>query len=367
MSAPGQRRALPRAALVVAITVLASALVASSAWWSHGVTTTTTAPTTTTTIARERPQRGWAVASTSGRGVLVDVTTVAVGGASFRVVRLRARTTLLRWHVGLGDPRAWMRVPSDAGPSIDWPVEGPPGVVAVFNGGFKQSAGAGGAMADGLVLEPPIAGRMTIALDAAGHWAMGVWGAAFPPKGFHPISYRQNLVPLVRGGAPTAAASGPVGAWGSVLGPRPEVPRTGLGVDAKGNLLYVATMDDVLPLQLARALVRAGALEAMQLDINPYWPIAGATRAPVHGSHAHYPIQLPGSHHDADVYNTGWIRDFFVAMAEPSTWTCDWTGAGLGEGAVPRPQGLSLTGDCSGVTPVRPPTTTTTSTAAQRG
>ena len=210
---------------------------------------------------------------------------------------------------------------------------------------------------------------MTIAVDAAGHWAMGVWGAPdFPPKGFEPVSYRQNLVPLVLDGAPTPAASGPVGAWGSVLGPSPAVARTGLGEDARGNLLYVATMDPVLPIQLARALVKAGAVSAMQLDINPYWPILGVTRAPVHGAHAGYPLQLAGSHHDAAVYNTGWIRDFFVAMAEPSTWTCNWASAGLGALGAPRPQPLRPVGDCSGVTPARtPPTTTTPSTASQRG
>ena len=43
-------------------------------------------------------------------------------------------------------------------------------------GGFKKSAGAGGAAADGVTLEPLVAGDMTLALDAAGHWSMGVGG-----------------------------------------------------------------------------------------------------------------------------------------------------------------------------------------------
>jgi len=327
-------------AAVVALTTLAVGRGATP-------TTSTSPPVTTTTVVRERPQAGWAVASASGRGVMVDVTTIRVHGARFRVVRLRARTTFLRWHVGLGDPANYALVPLDAGPSIDWPDEGPAGVVAVFNGGFKQAAHAGGAMADGLVLVAPTPGLMTIALDAAGHWAMGEWGRNFPPIGFHAVSWRQNLGPLVLNGAPTAAASGPVGAWGSPLGQVPSEPRTGIGVDRSGNLLYVATMSAVLPIQLATALVRAGAVTAMELDINPYWPILGVPTAERHHPGMPYAIGLAGSEHAATVYDTGWFRDFFVALAEPTRWTCQWTGPGLHAGAVPQPQRLRRVGVCS--------------------
>jgi hypothetical protein len=48
--------------------------------------------------------------------------------------------------------------------------------------------------------------------------------------------------------------------------------RTGLGVDANGNLLYLAAPDQAAP-TLARLLVHAGAVRAMELDINPEWPI----------------------------------------------------------------------------------------------
>jgi len=281
-------------------------------------------------IPTERPQPGWTVASSSARGVMVDYRNIVVGAVTFRAIRLRARTTLLRWHVGSVDPPHPATLPLDAGPSIDWASEGRAGVVAVFNGGFKRSADAGGSQVDGVPLVPMLAQRMTIALDAAGHWAMGRWGSDFPPRGFHAIAYRQNLVPLVWNHHVTAAGmSSNWRQWGDPLGEVPPEARSALGVDARGNLIYVATMHPILAPALGAALVEAGAVMGMELDINPYWPILGASFHPLHRPGA-LPVQLPLSQHSPTIYETGWERDFFVALAEPNAWRCEWTSPGLG-------------------------------------
>ncbi len=302
--------------------------------------------TTTTTVPLSRPQAGWVVASSSARGVLVDYTDVNVDGAVFRVLRLRARTTLLRWHDGSLDPPGAALLPPDAGPAIDWASEGRAGVVAVFNGGFKRSAYAGGAVADGVTLEPLVAGDMTLAINAAGHWDMGVWGAkGFPSPGFGAISLRQNLGPMILDGKLTpATAPADYAQWGSVYPSGSLAPRSGLGVDARGNLLYAASMDRVDVAQLATALLRAGALSAMQLDINPFWPTMGASRTPLHAPGT-FAVQLDNAEHDPSIYETGWQRDFFVALAEPAPWVCAWASPGLKAGvAGAQPQPLSLTG-----------------------
>jgi hypothetical protein len=348
--------------------------VTSAVVFADNATTTTSTSTTTTTIARERPQTGWAVASSSARGVMVDYRMVRVAGATFRVIRLRARTTLLRWHVGTIDPLLSAKAPADAAASIHWPSEGLAGVVAVFNGGFKQAANAGGSMADGFTFIAPQRGRMTIALDAAGHWAMGIWGHAdFPPTGFRPISFRQNLGPLVMNGRPTPSAlSANWRIWGTPLANVPPEPRTGLGVDANGNLLFVGTMGHVLAPALARALVAVGAVRAMQLDINPFWPILGAAFHPVHGPGGKFEVQIPGSQHSPNVYDAGWQRDFFVALAEPDSWTCQWRSAGLGSArpgtAVPQiirrvGAGCVVTTTTTTATTVVTSTTTATTTS----
>ncbi len=311
--------------------------------------TTTTTTTTTTTVPLAKAQPGWVVASTSARGVMVDYRDENVGGAVFRVLRLRARSTLLRWHDGSQDPPSTTgELPADAGPSIDWASEGRAGVVAVFNGGFKKSAEAGGAVADGVTLEPLVRGDMTLAINAEGHWSMGVWGApGFPAPGFDAISYRQNLGPLILHGALTPAATSPYWQYWGATWPTTAgayTSRSGLGVDRHGNLLYASAIGHVDPAQLATALLRAGAVDAMELDINPAWPIMGASNAPLHAP-GPLTVQLAYAEHDPTIYESGWERDFFVALAEPGPWACRWASPGLTPGvAGAQAQPLSLAG-----------------------
>jgi hypothetical protein len=343
---------------VAFVSVVADVPSATSALSSAGAISTTP----------EARQAGWTAVSVSSRGVMVDYRDLNVSGAVFRAIRLRARTTLLRWHVGSGDPNAWAQAPADAAARIDWRSEGPPGVVAVFNGAFKQSAHAGGAVVDGVVMINLVVGSMTIALDRAGHWEMGPWGAKnFPTRGFHPISYRQNLTALVLDGALTpGASSSNWHQWGSPLNYNPLTARTGLGVDAHGNLIYVATMTPVMPVALASALLRAGAVTGMQLDINPFWPIAGVAARPLHTSTDQFALQLPASQHNASIYDSSWQRDFFVALAEPNSWLCSWTSAGvLSVVHHVQPQPLRIAGrGCRPPSPTSTPTTTApTSTA----
>jgi hypothetical protein len=292
---------------------------------------------------------------------MAEYRNIRVGAVTFRALLLNARTALLRWHVGSTDPNHASAAPVDAGHAIDWKSEGPPGVVAVFNGGFKQSADAGGSMVDGVTLVPLVRGLMTIALDAAGHWEMGVWGSSgFPTSDFRAISYRQNLAPLVLGGSLlTAGAAANWEKWGSPLNNAPLEPRSGLGIDRQGNLIYVATMQGVLQTQVGEALIKAGAITGMQLDINPDWPILGASFSPLHAAGGRFPVQLPQSEHNPSIYETGWTRDFFVALAEPANWTCSWSSPGLtGPPGVAQPQPLSLVGaNCarSSSGPAQPP------------
>ena len=297
-------------------------------------TSSTSSSTTTSTLPLELHQPGWTIVSESGRGVMVDIRNIDVGGVVYRAVRLRARTTLLRWHVGAGDPTRWAQAPLDATAHIDWSTEGHAGVIAVFNGGFKQAAGAGGAVVDAMTLNPLVKGDMTVVINRFGHWALGVWGApGFPQPGFDPIEYRQNLGPLVAHGHPTPASnSNDPTVWGSPLHNVAAEPRSALGVDAAGNLIYIATMQPTLAHSLALALVGAGAVSGMELDINPYWPILGAASTPLHAPGGTYGVQLVNSEHSPSVYDAGWERDFFVALAEPSNWKCAWASAGLRAG-----------------------------------
>jgi hypothetical protein len=332
-------RYLPRHVLLrIGGALVVAAILGTGAVFTLDTSTTTTTTTTTTTLPPQLPQAGWTVVSTSKRGVMVDTKVIdiprssftfhgvatSIAPSGFTVARFRATTTAFHWHVGSIDPPgATDIVTSEAAPSIDWATEGLVGVVGAFNGGFKSIGGAGGIILDGHQLEPMLNGEATIAIDQYGHLSIGQWGTTMPLHHTKVLVYRQNLGILVNHGLIAATAlddDWPV--WGSPLNHFPLQPRTGIGIDANGNVIYVATMSNVLPRQLAQALVKAGAVIGMQLDMNPFWPIMGLASSPLHAPSQSFDVTLPGSEHSPQVFETGWERDFFVAMAEPASATC---------------------------------------------
>lgn len=278
---------------------------------TRGSTSTTRAPMPTTTTTTTVPaQPGWAVLATESTGVAVDERTAAAAdGTTVRVIRFRANQVRFDLHVGSQDPpSALASLPADAQPSIA-PTEAPH-LLAAFNGGFKAGSGAGGVEVDGNVLTPLVAGMASLLVDPSGHASIGVWGSpGVPPAGTPPWSVRQNLPPLVAGGAVSPQAA-TWGAWGATLGGGAYVARSALGMDAAGDLLYAASMSTV-PLDLAEALVGAGAVIGMELDINPAWVQADVASAPG----APLTAEVPGQNPPADQYQAGWTRDFVAVLA----------------------------------------------------
>ena len=80
---------------------------------------------------------------------------------------------------------------------------------------------------------------------------------------------RQNLPLIVENGRPAPNLENEA-QWGATVGNAVLVWRSAVGVDAHGNLIYAAGEDQTAG-SLARALIRAGAVRAMELDINSYW------------------------------------------------------------------------------------------------
>lgn len=153
-------------------------------------------------------------------------------------------------------------------------------LVAAFNGGFMMSVAQGGYFTEGQTVFPLKTGAASLVIYSNGSIDIGPWGSG---PGFtlsaNVVSVRQNLSPLVVNGAPTPlASSSNWQIWGatcsktSCTGPGIEHQwRSGIGMTADGAAVYV-TGPSLDPLQLAQLLVRAGAISAMQLDINPDWP-----------------------------------------------------------------------------------------------
>jgi hypothetical protein len=210
-------------------------------------------------------------------------------------------------------PGALDEVPPDAGDAVSTTNAESALLVGAFNGGFKRDAGAGGVLADGTVVSPLSSGFASAVIDRSGALTIGTWGSTAPGSVSSIVAVRQNLGMLVVDGRPTAAALAGPGDWGQILGTSPLVARSSLGVDGAGNVYYAAA-EHALPADLAQALVAVGVQSAMQLDINPYWPILGI--APTPG--ASMASMLPGSTMGPDVFLEGWQRDFFTVLAKPS-------------------------------------------------
>ena len=210
-------------------------------------------------------------------------------------------------HNGSADPGKLLAGKVLAGPKISGASRTQ--LLAAFNGGFMMKSLAGGYEQEGHVARPLRAGLASLVIDKSGRARIGVWGSGVPAPGEDVYSVRQNLWLLVSGGKPTAE-SARWQRWGGTIGDQEYVARSALGQNAAGDLLYAASMS-TSPEDLAKALAGAGAVVAMELDINPEWVQLDVARAPGGPLTA----EIPGQHRPANQYLTGWTRDFIAILA----------------------------------------------------
>lgn len=98
--------------------------------------------------------------------------------------------------------------------------------------------------------------------------------------------------------------------------------RSGVEVTADGALVYV-TGPGLAPLQLAELLARAGAVRAMELDINPDWPVLATydpaspngLAAPANGTKlVPTSVQGPWTFFEPSWAEPSWARDFVTML-----------------------------------------------------
>jgi hypothetical protein len=161
-------------------------------------------------------------------------------------------------------------------PSVSLPSRGPMEVppaarhnlVATFNSGFKLVDSGGGFATGGHTYAPLKRGLATMVRYRDGHVNVISWNGG-PNVGPNIIYARQNLPLIVNHGRPNPNLSdGPQ--WGATLGNAIQVWRSGVGIDRRGDLIYAAANYQTVG-SLAGILLRAGAVRAMELDINTYW------------------------------------------------------------------------------------------------
>lgn len=164
-----------------------------------------------------------------------------------------------------------------------------PSVVAAFPGGFKVSDARGGFYLNGHTVGRLQADSASLVTYEDGRVDIGRWGSQVTMLP-HVTSVRQNLKLLVDGGKVTPSAEAAVKSnWGATLDGVHFVWRTGVGVRRDGDVVF-AVGDSLSAKTLAHVLHAAGAVRAMQLDINPDWAAGYWFSSPKSGSDSDRPV-----------------------------------------------------------------------------
>ncbi len=186
---------------------------------------------------------------------------------------------------------------------------------AAFNAGFLLSGSNGGYYTDGQTQAPLVPGAASVVVYKDGSVNIGAWGqqVSMTPD---VVSVRQNLDLIVNNGQEVPGLNAnDTTQWGATLGDQVYVWRSGLGITADGALVYVAGSELNIT-DLANLLVRAGAVRAMELDINTDWvnystydpSTPGGAATPANGS-----LLLSTMTGGPERYfQSWWSRDFFT-------------------------------------------------------
>ncbi len=144
-------------------------------------------------------------------------------------------------------------------------------LVAAFNGGFLLKSSNGGYLSEGHLVAPLRAGAASLVIYRNGSVNVGQWGRDVGMTA-NVVAVRQNLTLLVDHSHIVSGLNpSDIATWGASLNGVVTTPRSGLGVTANGALVYVEGPMNIV--ELAQLLVRAGAVRAMTLDMNPLWPV----------------------------------------------------------------------------------------------
>jgi hypothetical protein len=256
----------------------------------------------------------------AGEGVWRTTRPGAAAGAPLLISTLRNQPEYPRVVAGL----AWINTkrtkitlnpgrlePSVSIPrgSMDVPRANRGTLLATFNSGFKLSDSRGGFVHNGHTYATMQDGLATIVGYRDGRIDVIDWQNG-PTAPASVVFARQNLPLIVDEGRPSANL-GSSAEWGATVGNAILVWRSGIGVDRHGNLIYAAGEDQSIG-SLAHTLAHAGAVRAMELDINSYWVSFITYGAPG----ALSPVNLlPGMERSASRYLSPDDRDFFAVYS----------------------------------------------------
>jgi hypothetical protein len=192
-------------------------------------------------------------------------------------------------------------------------------LVAAFNAGFRMQDAQGGWYSEGRMAYPLVNGAASFVVYKNGTANVVQWGRdqTLTPD---VVSVRQNLSLIVDNGQVNPSVnSSNFAQWGATVGNQVLVWRSGVGVTANGAILYAAGASLSVS-DLANVLIRAGAVRAMEMDINSSWtnffyfnPPNNGPALPSNGSDLVVNMLRPPQR-----YFEATARDFIAAFARPT-------------------------------------------------
>ena len=227
------------------------------------------------------------------------------------IVSMDQRLVSFQLHPGNEDPGG-----TDWGANTQpWiPPGSRTGLLATFNGGFKLDSAGGGFYLNGHTSGALAPGAASVVYYKNGTIKIGAWDKTVRMTS-SVVGVRQNLKLIVDNGRVPASVNQNVEtSWGATLGGGYYVWRSGLGITRAGRVIFVyGPALDVH--DLAALLQRAGAVEGMQLDINPYWMSYEYYHADGHPADPAPVALLPTQQQTAYRYYSPYSRDFTAVFA----------------------------------------------------
>lgn len=240
--------------------------------------------------------------------VLADTFTRPDPSRSYAFVTLvqMDMSKLLLWSVaGTAEPGGKVGKP---GPGvIPASIQHSGNLVAAFDGGFQYRDGQYG-MIVGKTTYLPLKNDLAT-LVAHNDGRIEIIKYEGQDLGNDVAFVRQNCPMLIEDGVIGTENAANRKLWGRTTTLDIYTWRSAIGVTASGNLIFAAG-NAVVPSTLARALKDAGAINAMQLDINPNWVRFNIFNDFSDGKYSSMPV-MDGIKDGSSSYLHGYQKDFF--------------------------------------------------------
>ena len=281
--------------------------------------------------ARAFPGEGqWRVLSTDSHGEpVVQGTFLHAAGTSAPVAIAWIKESAARFelHPGYAQPGgSWSRPDT-------LPRDRRAGLVATWNGGFLMGDSGGGFYLDGKQYGSLVPGVAAEVFRRDGSFTVGVWGRDMKlDAGI--VGVRQQRQLMIDGGR-LASNIDSLFTWGVTDGGATYVRRSGVGVTAAGDVVF-ALGPTMSPRSLATALRQAGAVRAMELDINISWPSFMAYDSSANPGNPR-PFKWGDFPRSAERYFSHSARDFVAVYARAANAT-GAQGACVDAGGAPHPR-----------------------------